>query len=57
MIAAAIQVFQKPKPPAEGQPVRKKLHPLVAVLLIAAGLALVIAGVVWRVASQEPNRR
>ncbi len=56
MIAAVTQLIQKPKPPAEGQPVPKKLNPLVAVLLIFVGLAIVFVGAVWRFTSQEPNR-
>ena len=56
-IATVAQLVQKPKRRRKGKPVPKKLHPLLAVLLIALGLALVIAGVMWRVASQEPARR
>src|SRR5690349_1968053 len=42
-LGAVAQLIQKPKP-AEGKPVPKKLNPLVAVLLIVVGLALVFVG-------------
>jgi len=43
------QLVRTPPPPAEGQPAPKKLHPLAAVGLIALGLAITAAGVMWRV--------
>jgi hypothetical protein len=57
MIGAVTQLIQKPKPSAKGQPVPKKMNPLVAVMLTLVGLALVFVGVVWRITSQQPSNR
>ena len=56
-IGAASLLFQKPKPPAAGQPVPKKVNPLIAVLLSLVGLALVFAGVSWRLTASQPTGR
>jgi hypothetical protein len=52
MIAVIASLVQKPKPQTDDQPPAKKIHPLVAGVLILAGLVLVVVGIMWRVSSQ-----
>jgi hypothetical protein len=57
LFGAIAPLVQKPKPSPEGRAVPKKFNPLTAFLMIVLGLALVFAGIAWRVASQDPARR
>jgi hypothetical protein len=56
IVGVVAQFFQRPQPPAKGEPAPKKLSPLVALLLLAVGLGLVVGGAIWRVESQGGRR-
>ena len=55
IVAAVLMLFKKPEPGKDGQPPAevKKPSPLAVLGLVLIGLALVVVGIMWRVASQR----